>query len=656
MAPININGLNSGINTDNIIQGLLTAQQNQVALAQTRQKGVVAQQAAMSALRGQLSTLRSASGELVRSQGGVVGRRVVRLSNETLVAATASSRAAEGAYQVRVNQLAQSHQVATQAFSSPDAAIPLGTLELRVGQRPPVTITVDSTNDTLSGLADSINRAAPGASAALLTDSTGTRILLTSRDTGTANAITLTNNLAGGDRPEFNLSTPVQAATDASISVGSGAGAITVTSSTNRFDSLIDGVRIDLLKADPGTTLTIEVARDSSAAVKAVNDFVDAFNGVMDFIDTRSKVGIEGAASGVLQGNRTARQIQQEIRSTVLGVVPGTNSKANRLSALGITVDDHGRLAVDTAKVTAALEGGVSGVTEADVRRLFALDGQSSNPAISYILGSAKTQSSTTPYDVEITQAATRAELTGTSLAASTVIDGTNDSLSLTVNGQSTGNLQLTHGTYSRSQLADLLRSTIQASPQSTGTDARVTLSGDQLQLSTGSFGRDAQVKLASGSAWSALGWTGTESSQGTDVAGYFQVDGKQENAVGRGQILSGSSTNAHTADLQLRVTLGAGDLGATSESHVTVTRGVSARLEQVLADAVAPEGGPLQSADDSLAQEMKRIQSQLDRQNALVETQRTRLLSQFQAMETALGQLQSVSSLIGQLANNSSN
>ena len=658
MTSINFSGLNSGIDTDKVIQGLLEAQKSQVTLAENRRQAVVARQAALSALRGQISKLRSASGDLVRSQGGVVGRREVRLSNDTFVAATASNRAAEGVYQVRVNQLAQAHQVATQAFSSPDAAITQGTLELRVGQRPPVTITVDSTNDTLTGLAESINRAAPGASATLLTDSSGTRLLLTSRETGTTNAITLTNNLAAGDKPEFNLATPVQQAADASVSVGSGAGAITVASSTNRFDSLIEGVRIDLLKADSGTPLTIEVARDPSAAVKAVSDFVEAFNGAMEFIDTQSKVGVDGAASGLLQGNRTARQLQQEIRSTVLGVIPGANSKMNRLSALGISVSDQGRLEVDNARVTSALQGDVDGVTEADIRRLFSLDGQSSNPGFSFILGSAKTQASTTPYEVEITQAATRAEMTaGTSLAASTVIDGTNDSLSLTINGQSTGDLALTHGTYTRSQLATLLRSTIQAAPHSTGTDVRVTLSGDQLQLATGTIGRDARIELGSGSAWSSLGWAGTESSQGTDVAGYFLVAGQRENAVGRGQILTGSATNAQTADLQLRVTLGPGDLGPASESQITVTRGVAARLEQVLADAVAPDGGPLQSADDSLSEELKRIQSQLDRQNAVVETQRTRLLRQFQAMETALGQLQSVSGLLGQqLSSNSNN
>ena len=657
MAAINFSGLNSGIDTDKVIAGLLEAQKNQVTLATNRRQGVLARQGALSALRGRVSSLRSASADLIRAQGGVVGRREVRLSNDTLVAATASNRAAEGVYQVRVNQLAQAHQVATQAFTSSDAAITQGTLELRVGQRPPVTITVDSTNDTLTGLAESINRSAPGASATLLTDSTGTRLLLTSRETGTTNAITLTNNLAAGDKPEFNLATPVQAAADASVSVGSGAGAITVTSSTNRFDALIEGVRIDLLKADPGTPLTIEVARDPSAAVTAVNDFVDAFNGVMEFIDTQSKVGIDGAASGLLQGNRTARQLQQEIRSTVLGVVPGANSKANRLTALGVTVNDQGRLVVDKARVTSALKGDVQGVTEADVRRLFAIDGQSSNPGLSFILGSTKTQASTTPYDVEITQAATRAELTaGTSLATSTVIDGTNDSLALTLNGQSTGNLQLTHGTYTRSQLAALLRSTIQAAPEGVGTNVRVTLSGDQLQLSTGAVGQDARIELGSGTAWSSLGWTGTETAQGTDVAGYFQVSGQRESAVGRGQILSGSSTNAHTADLQLRVTLGTGDLGPGSESQFTVTRGVAASLEKVLADAVAPEGGALQSADDSLTAELTRIKNQLDRQNTLVESQRTRLLRQFQAMETALGQLQSVSSLLGQqLTSNSS-
>lgn len=649
MAAINFSGLNSGIDTDKVVQGLLEAQQNQVKLAENRRQSVLARQAALTALRGQISSLQTASGALVRSQGGVIGRRVVSLSDDTLIAATATNRAAEGTYQVRVNQLAQSHQIATQAFSSPDAEITQGTIEIRVGQRPPATITIDSMNDTLTGLVDTINRSNAGASATLLTDASGTRILLSSRETGNANAITLTNNLGSGSKPEFNLATPVQAAADASISVGSGTGAITVTSVNNRFDSVIDGVRIDLLKADPGSVLTIEVARDSSAAVEAVSGFVDAFNGVMEFIDTQSQVGIDGAASGLLQGNRTARQLQQEIRSTVLGVVHGANSKLNRLTAMGVTVNDQGRLEVDSSRVAAALNGDVEGVSETDVRRLFSLDGQSSNPAVTFVLGSSKTQASSAPYEVEVSQVATRAELTGASLAASTVIDNTNDSFSLSINGQSTGTLQLTHGTYSRTQLTDLLRSTIQAAPQVTGSDVRVTLSGDQLQLSTNSFGREAQLALAPGSAWGALGWSGNESAQGADVAGYFLVDGQPENAVGRGQILTGTSSNAHTADLQLRVTLSAGDLGPARESQVTVTRGVAATLEQLLANAIDPESGTLQNADDALTFELTRIQDQLDRQNAIVETQRSRLLREFQAMEAALGQLQSVSGLLGQ-------
>src|SRR5207237_8330846 len=71
-------------------------------------------------------------------------------------------------------------------------------------------------NDTLQGLADAINSSGAAVSASVINDGSGAnalpyRLLLTARQTGTSNAVTITNNLGasggGATRPIFDAST-----------------------------------------------------------------------------------------------------------------------------------------------------------------------------------------------------------------------------------------------------------------------------------------------------------------------------------------------------------------------------------------------------------------------------------------------------------------
>ncbi|MEZ6145730.1 MAG: hypothetical protein R3B91_10000 [Planctomycetaceae bacterium] len=73
-------------------------------------------------------------------------------------------------------------------------------------------------------------------------------MLLTAEQTGASQAISITNNLAvtGGDstQPIFDTDNPVQAAADASVTLGSGPGAITVLCQTNTVESPTGGVSL----------------------------------------------------------------------------------------------------------------------------------------------------------------------------------------------------------------------------------------------------------------------------------------------------------------------------------------------------------------------------------------------------------------------------
>ncbi|MCA9108399.1 MAG: flagellar filament capping protein FliD [Planctomycetaceae bacterium] len=659
---LSINGLVSGIDTETIVSGLLEIQQKQIDLLQSRSERVAVQQGAFQGLQAQLQSLRSDAGRLTSSLNSVFDARQVTVSDENAVLATASDKAAAGVYQIRVNELARAHQVASQGFADTDAAITQGTITFQVGDASPVTLTIDSSNDTLGGLATAINNSGAGISATIVQDGSGGgtpyRLLLTAEQTGASQAISITNNLAatggGATQPDFDTDNPVQAAADASVTLGSGPGAITVFSQTNTVESLISGVSLTLRQADVGQEVTVSVTADTEPAVEAVQDFVDSFNKLVKFVDSLSQFDSASGTGGILLGNRNVTSILNSVRSTLLEVVPGLEGKTNRLSAIGVSVTDKGELEFKESQLTAILNGQKPGINSSDLKRLFALDAGSSHGSIQFISGSSRTQASTTPYQVDITQAAEKASITATnSLAAEPItIDGTNNTFRVTVDGADSGELTLNAGDYTAQELADHIESIINSASTLAGRNVSVNIEGGKLTLTSNTYGSRSAVTIGSGTANSTLGFAGGETDIGKDVAGTFIVDGQTESATGRGQLLIGESDNEHTADLQLRISLTAADVVSGPEADITVTRGVAARLDQVLNDFLDPVTGRLKTINDGFDETINSIQFSIDRQTAVFELQRESIVQQFVALESAISELNTTSSfLTSQLA-----
>ncbi|MCA9075323.1 MAG: flagellar filament capping protein FliD [Planctomycetaceae bacterium] len=659
---LTIDGIVSGIDTEAIISGLLEVQQKQIDLLQGRSDKVAAQQGAFQGIQTQLQALRSEAGRLASSLNSVFDARQVNVSDEDAILATASNQASQGIYQVKVNSLARAHQVASQGFADADASITQGTLTLQLGDASPVTLTIDSTNDTLQGLATAINDSDAGVSATIIQDGSGGgtpyRLLLTGEETGASQTISITNNLAatggGASQPAFDTGNPVQAAADASVTLGSGPGAITVFSETNTVDTLIGGVTLTLRQADVNKEVTLSVEPDTEPAVLAVGDFVDSFNQLVDFVNALSEFDAESGEGGILLGNRNVTSILNSVRTTLLEVVLGLNGNANRLTSIGISVNDDGQLEFDESALRDVLNGQNSDIEASDLKRLFALDGQSTHASIRFISGSSRTQATSTPYQVDITQAAERASVTATNtLAAEPItIDGTNNTFSLTVDGAASGDLTLTAGDYTAQELADHIESVVNSASTLAGRNVSVNLESGSLSLTSETYGSKSSITVGSGTANATLGFAGGETDIGQDVAGTFIVDGQTESATGRGQLLIGESDNEFTADLQLRVSLTSADVVAGPEGEITITRGVAARLDQVINDYLDPVSGRLKTLNDGFDETIDSIQQSIDRQTAVFEQQREAIVQEFIALESAISELNTTSSfLAAQLA-----
>jgi flagellar hook-associated protein 2 len=626
--------------------------QQKISALQTKGDSYVSMQTTFATLETNLYALQADTSQLAISAGGAFDGLTATPSNTTTLSAAAGSAAIPGTYSLTVNSLAQANEVASQGFSDPNATLQQGTLSIQVGSGAPVTVTLNSQNNTLQGLATAINSAGGGVQAAVINDGSATpyRLMLTATSTGVANTISITNILTSGTGAAINpTQTTIQAATDAQITLGSGSGALTVNNASNTVNNLIPGVSLNLLQASPSQPVSLVVAPDTTTATTAVQNFVTSYNAVVDYITQNSSYNATTQTAGPLLGNQTSMNLQNDLSAAMNATVPGANGGLNSLASIGLTFNATGDLQLNTTTLSQAMST-QSGV--AAVKNLFAMSGTSTNTGIQFVLGSTNTQPTAgTPYKVNITTPASQGAITGTTaLANSITIGNTNNTFSLKVNGSSSGPISLTAGTYSPTQLAAMMQQEINASSNLNGNLVSVGVnSSNQLQITSQAYGSASQVSIGTGSAVGAsgpLGFAGTESGAGVDVAGNFVVNGKTEAATGVGQLLSGDSGNANTDGLAVRATL-----STPGTANLTVTSGAASQLNQILNSYLDPVTGQFATVNNGYQTQINNINTEIASDNTEVQTQTSSLTQQFAAMETAISKLKGIQSQLSSWA-----
>lgn len=647
---LNFTGLATGIDTEKVIAGLTKFNQARIDALTAQKTKLTTKQTAFTALSAKLFDLQFKTNALSRSAGSAFDGRKATTTDATAVTAVAGTAAVPGNYTLTVTALAQGAQIASEGFADANAAIKQGTLTLQVGSGAATTVTVGSNNATLQGLADAVNAAGGEVRASVINDGSATpyRLLLTSAKTGAANAITVTNNLTTGTGASIDpTNKTIQAAADAQVTVGSGPGALSVSSATNQVNKLIPGVSLNLLRADPAKPITLTVANDTESTVKAMQEFVDSYNGIRDFLNEQTAYNAESKSAGQLQGNRDAAALADELSAALSASVPGLATGANRLSTVGLAFTDKGKLTFDSAKLTAALNG-QGGASPAELKKLFALSGTSDTSGVEFVLGGNKTKpTGGAPYQVQLTAPATRAVVVGSSPpSGSVVITPPNNALQIKVNGLLASGVTLTAGTYAPDALVSMLQQRINAAPELAENPVSVALNGDgRIQITSQTYGGASGVEITGGTVLAQLGFAGGEASTGTSAAGYFVVNGATETATGSGQVLTGTAGNANTDGLQVRTTL-----SAPGSGNVTVSQGLASRLNAVLTKYLDSGSGRLKAINDTFAQQTADIDKTITRQNDMMAAKTADLQVQFAAMESAVNNLKGLQTQLSSL------
>lgn len=227
-----------------------------------------------------------------------------------------------------------------------------------------VGIAKTSSGATVADLAAALTTAGGPARAALVDTGDGTTtpdtLVLTSNATGKVGALTVTSTYAplnyhgeGPGTASGSHMTELAAATDATLVVGSGSGAMTISKPTNTVTDLLGGATISLVAADPDTDVTVSIARDTSGTVKKVQDLVTDLNGALSWIGTNTAWDSTKNTGGPMTGESGVRDVADGL-VRAMQTMPATGS-LHALADLGITLQRDGTYAVDSTKLQSAL-------------------------------------------------------------------------------------------------------------------------------------------------------------------------------------------------------------------------------------------------------------------------------------------------------------
>jgi flagellar hook-associated protein 2 len=294
------------------LQSVETPWKNQLTSLQSQDTAISSLGTLFSNLSNDVSNLTDFQGVLAQKEGSSSDQNVL-----TLTAATSSAIA--GTHTVTVSNLAQTSSGYLSAITNAADTLS-GSITIHAGSKTAQTITLNSSNDTLAGLASAINASGAGVTASVLTDSSGSRLSLVSSTSGAAGGISISGNSIV-DTSNSNAALTYTNAVDgkdANLTVDG----VSLTSSSNTVANLIPGVTFQLLA--PSATqsggslepVQVVIANDNSGVESAVSAMVSDYNAAVHAINTQEGNTSSGTPEP-LYGSPTLSLLQQQLLGTL---------------------------------------------------------------------------------------------------------------------------------------------------------------------------------------------------------------------------------------------------------------------------------------------------------------------------------------------------
>ncbi len=339
MSDIHMGGMVSGLDTENIIEKILSLEIEKIETKQEKRVDLEADVASWSSISSTMSGLTSSLDKL-RSMD-TWDQMSASVTDSSKMTASASSGAVEANYSIEISQLAKAHSVSSDTASDLGLADENTTL---VGTVPGLNdgdvfklgtglnaqeIQIGS-DDTLTTLAQKINTASASVDESERVDA----VIL---DTGTSARLVVTRKNTGGDdiafsEPDNPAQTPLQELGIFSASATYAAGNELIAAQQNQFSvngvtmnrdnnsgitDAIPNATLDLLGTDTSGNLSLTISRDTATAKAAIEDFISKYNAAAAEMESSISVDLsdpKNPVTGPLQGDRLVSSILQNMR------------------------------------------------------------------------------------------------------------------------------------------------------------------------------------------------------------------------------------------------------------------------------------------------------------------------------------------------------
>lgn len=360
--PMKIQGLGSGLKTEEIISELMSIESRPLTRMQEEQTLLQAEQTALRGLQSDLQSLALNAGEL-KSPALFQSGQSVSSSEPTRVGATLTSGgtgAAIGGYEVEVTQLASAAQ-RTFAFKSPTAeeALTIDGHEVKL-----------TAGESITELVNAINSNSEATVYAAATNSE--TIVLSDRSTGNTGSSFIEVSSPGGTLTE--VEGKAQEGRNAEYKVNGVSG----SSATSTLTEAIPGVTLTLGALTPAGPVTINVgvpAPEASKIAEQVQNFVKQYNTTLEAIEhevsTKPAIGLPAQAqnpAGRLFGDTELTGMLAAMRQAIYTPISGLAAQMSSLADIGVSTGApsgsspysqsavEGKLTVEVSKLEEAIK------------------------------------------------------------------------------------------------------------------------------------------------------------------------------------------------------------------------------------------------------------------------------------------------------------
>jgi flagellar hook-associated protein 2 len=365
----NVGGIATGLDTNSIINSLLTLDRQPETLLTQQSTIETARETALKSIQTSMQSLQTAA-QALRDPSVWANSQTVTSSNTNAVTAVLTGGAAAGGFQIGVQRLASADQVTQQ--TSLAAASTDDVLHIQVGAGATADVTVKA-GDSLATIASKINN---NTTSQVYASVINNKLVLSGQVTGAANTISVTS--------DHTLATDLGAtqsltANDAAYTINGQS----MTSASNIVSNGLAGVTLTLngTTASDATVVVSAPAPNTSTITSAIQGFVTAYNSTVDLVygyvnDPKVANPTTDAQreAGMLQGDSQLLSILSKLRQTVTTTMSGAASGMGYLGSIGLSTGAavgsgtisqdslKGKITLDTTKLTSALASNFSGV------------------------------------------------------------------------------------------------------------------------------------------------------------------------------------------------------------------------------------------------------------------------------------------------------